>query len=48
MVIADTHASLFVGLGNMGRPMAINYSPRPRTVRLRHESGGRRRGGCGD
>ena len=27
MVIADTHASLFVGLGNMGRPMAINYSP---------------------
>ncbi|WP_285241579.1 NAD(P)-dependent oxidoreductase [Arthrobacter sp. R3-55] len=27
MVIPDTHASLFVGLGNMGRPMAINYSP---------------------
>ena len=27
MVIADNHASLFVGLGNMGRPMAINYSP---------------------
>lgn len=26
MVITDTRASLFVGLGNMGRPMAINYS----------------------
>ncbi|GAB13255.1 hypothetical protein ARGLB_037_01060 [Arthrobacter globiformis NBRC 12137] len=27
MVMPDTHASLFVGLGNMGRPMAINHSP---------------------
>jgi 3-hydroxyisobutyrate dehydrogenase len=27
MVMPDTGASLFVGLGNMGRPMAINYAP---------------------
>ncbi|WP_167133608.1 NAD(P)-dependent oxidoreductase [Arthrobacter sedimenti] len=27
MVTPSTSASLFVGLGNMGRPMAINYSP---------------------
>jgi len=26
MVVTDTHASLFIGLGNMGRPMAINYA----------------------
>ncbi|WP_156642269.1 NAD(P)-binding domain-containing protein [Arthrobacter sp. B6] len=26
LVATERHASLFIGLGNMGRPMAMNYS----------------------